>query len=157
LLARRAYTERELLDRLARRGVAPADAAAAVGELRRRGLVDDGATAAMWARSWRDYKGWGPLRIRAELSRRGIGRPVADALLEELFGGDGAQSVAAREAARLIRRPAFRRAGRHRARWLTAQLLRRGFPHAVVRRVVLSCGLPAYGDGDDQGEMSISP
>ena len=92
----------------------------------------------MWARTWRDVKGWGPIRIRAELSRRGIGRALAAPLREELFSDEAAQSLATAAAGRLIRRPAFGRAGRKRGQWLAAQLLRRGFSSSIVRRVVLT-------------------
>jgi regulatory protein len=137
-LARRAYTEWELCERLKRRGVAAAEVADAVRELKRRGLINDDATATSWAQSWRDRKGWGPLRVRAELGRRGIGRPLADDILRECFPSDDLQVLVERAAVALARRPTFQRAGRQQARWLAAQLQRRGFPHDAIRRVILS-------------------
>ncbi|MEW6324861.1 MAG: regulatory protein RecX [Nitrospirota bacterium] len=141
LLARRAYTEWELSDRLRRRGCGAADAAAALSELKRRGLLDDEATGALWAKSWRDRKRWGPLRIRAELRRRGIGRTLAERILADLFPPDEAPALVEQAAAALSRRPAFRRAagsGARQARWLTMQLQRRGFPQEAIRRVVFN-------------------
>ena len=146
-MARRAYTEWELCERLKRRGVSAAEAADALRELKRRGLIDDGATAAMWAQSWRDRKGWGPLRVRIELGRRGIGRPLADDVLRDCFPSDDLQASVERAAAALTRRPTFRRAGRQQARWLAAQLQRRGFPHDAIRRVIFSrCPSPEEDD-----------
>jgi SOS response regulatory protein OraA/RecX len=140
LLARRAHTEWELCERLRRRGLTAAEAAGAVRELNARGLIDDGATAARWAHSWRDRKGWGPLRIAAELGRRGIGRPLTQSLLGELFPDDRLALLADAAALRLVARPAFRRAsasgGQGPVRWLAAQLRRRGFPSSAIRRAV---------------------
>jgi len=138
-LARRAYSEGELEARLRRHGVSGAEIAATLDGLKRQGYLDDAATAAQWARSWRIYKGWGPLRVRAELVRRGLDRRLAERVLAELFPDDETEAAAHRLAIRLISRPAFTRAGRRRAQWLVAHLARRGFPADLARRVAARC------------------
>ena len=142
-LARRAYTEWELETRLRRRGVAADDVVATLEELKRLGYLNDAETAAQWARSWRLYKGWGPMRIRAELIRRGLDRPLTERLMAELFPHDETEAAAMQAAVRLAGRPAFSRAsasgGQGPVRWLAAQLVRRGFPPGLAGRVASRC------------------
>lgn len=138
-LARRAYTERELEARLRRHGVSDAEIAVTFDGLKRLGYLDDAATAAQWARSWRTYKGWGPIRVRAELVRRGLDRKLAEQVLADSFPDDATEAAALQAAARLTGRPAFSRAGRRQAQWLAAQLMRRGYSPGMVRRVVGRC------------------
>ncbi|HUJ79927.1 MAG TPA: regulatory protein RecX [Nitrospiria bacterium] len=139
LLARRGHTEWELAARLRRRGVSDSDIADTLDLLKRQGYLDDAATAALWARSWRTHKGWGPIRVRAELIRRGVDRQVTDPLLAELFSDDETEAAALRVAARLVRRPAYARAGPRQAPWLAAHLARRGFPADLALRVAGRC------------------
>lgn len=80
-LARREYATRELGERLAQRGV-PADVAGeAVAGLVDEGLVSDQRYAEACVRT-RLRKRYGPLRILAELSQRGVDDPVAQAALD---------------------------------------------------------------------------
>lgn len=143
LLARRAYSQHELEERLRRRGVSDADIAATIDGLKRLGYLDDAATAAQWARSWRTYKGWGPIRVRVELVRRGLDRRLAERVLAESFPDDEAEASAMQAAVRLVTRPAFARAsasgGQGPARWMAAQLMRRGFSSDMARRVAGRC------------------
>jgi regulatory protein len=139
LLARRAYSERELEACLRRRGVSPAETAETLDGLKRLGYLDDAATAAQWTRSWRAYKGWGPVRVRAELLRRGLERRLTERVLAESFPDDVTEAAAMQAAVRLTARPAFARAGRRRALWLAAHLARRGFPPDLARRVAHRC------------------
>jgi regulatory protein len=138
-LARRAYSERELKERLRRRGIHDAKIAATLEGLKRQGYLDDAATAAQWARSWRTYKGWGPLRVRAELGRRGLDRRVTERVLAESFPDEETEAAALQVALRLVGRPACARAGRRRAQWLASHLARRGFPADLAVRVAGRC------------------
>jgi regulatory protein len=142
-LTRRPHTERELEARLHLRGVSDTDIASTLDHLKQRGYLDDAATAARWARSWRIQKGWGPLRVRAELIRRGVRLQVTEPLLAELFPDDDTEAAAMQIAVRLSRRPAFAKAsaagGRGPVRWLAAQLARRGFPDDLALRVADRC------------------
>jgi len=142
-LTRRPHTERELEAKLHLRGVSDADIASILDHLTRQGYLDDAATAAQWARSWRIRKGWGPLRVRAELTRRGVHRRVTEPLLAELFPDEETEAAAMHIAVRLSRRPAFVRAsasgGQGPVRRLAAQLARRGFPADLALRVAGRC------------------
>jgi regulatory protein len=72
LLAARALSERELEERLARKGFEPAEVSAVVSAMRRAGYVDDRKLAynVISSRSKRARIGRG--RLEAELGRRGI-------------------------------------------------------------------------------------
>ena len=143
LLARRAHSEEELAARLRRHGVSGAGIAATIDELKRQGYLDDAATAAQWARSWRSSKGWGPLRVRAELIRRGLDRRLAERVLAEAFPDDETEASAMQIAVRLAGKPAFAKAsasgGQGPVRRLAAHLSRRGFPSDLARRVASHC------------------
>ena len=80
-LARREYATRELTERLAKRGVPFDVAAEAVAALAGDGLVSDQRYAEACTRT-RIRKRYGPLRILAELSQRGVDDAVAQAALE---------------------------------------------------------------------------
>jgi regulatory protein len=138
-LARRAHSQEELAARLRRHGVSGAGIAATLDELKRQGYLDDAATAAQWARSWRIYKGWGPLRVRAEFVRRGLDRRLAERVLAELFPDDETEAAAMQIAVRLAGRPSFAGTGRRSALRLAAHLSRRGFPSDLARRVAARC------------------
>ena len=71
LLAARDHSTLELRRKLARRGFDDATIDAALAELSAQGLVDDRRFALAYA-DQRTRKGFGPLRIRAELRERGI-------------------------------------------------------------------------------------
>jgi regulatory protein len=141
-LARRAYGERELEARLRRRGVPDAELSPLLDDLKRQGYLNDAETAAQWTHSWRTVKGWGPLRVRAELARRGLDRQLIDRLLAELFSDEETETAAMRVAVKLAGRPAVARAssgGQGPVRRLAARLVCRGFPADLARRVAARC------------------
>jgi regulatory protein len=131
LLTRREHSRRELKTRLRRKGHANDDADAAIGELAARQYQDDERFAAALIRR-RASRGYGPLRLRAELK----GHDLSEARIRALLDDAGCDWNAA-AAAQLRRR--FGAAGNavdaaERAR--RAQfLLRRGFAAATVRQV----------------------
>ena len=112
------------------------ESATVIDTLREQGYVNDRETAVQWLGSWRRHKGWGPVRIRVELLRRGISRSLIEELLREQYPDDEAEAAAMVVAQRLITRSAFRRAGQQNARRLAAQLSRYGFAGSTVQRVV---------------------
>jgi regulatory protein len=71
LLVRREHSRKELARKLAARGVADEDAAAAIERMAAAGWQDDARFAASLAR-FRAGAGYGPLRIRAELGTHGL-------------------------------------------------------------------------------------
>jgi len=82
LLARREYSRAELAARLAARGHEAAAIAACLDALEEQGLQSDARFAEGFLRS-RLLRGQGPLKIRAELERRGIDRELIRAALDE--------------------------------------------------------------------------
>jgi regulatory protein len=80
LLAQREHSVRELTAKLTSRGVDAATAGLVVDDLRGRGLQSDGRFAEAFVHS-RVGRGRGPMRIRQELSQRGIDDEIADEVL----------------------------------------------------------------------------
>lgn len=77
LLARRDYASGALCERLAAQGFEGSAAAAVVAELQREGIVDDARYAQNYV-AFHAGRGQGPVRIAAELRRKGL----AEALIE---------------------------------------------------------------------------
>lgn len=83
MVGSRALSKKELTDRLLRKGTEEAEAQAAADWLEDLGAVNDGEYAAALVRHYVS-RGYGPARVREELRRRGVGRELWDAALEEL-------------------------------------------------------------------------
>lgn len=82
LLARREYSRAELVQRLSARGHAGEAIAACLDQLSDEGLQSDARFAESFLRS-RVMRGQGPLKVRAELERRGVERALIAATLAE--------------------------------------------------------------------------
>lgn len=80
LLARRDFASRELSERLIERGFEAAMAASVVTELLGEGVLDDGRYAQNYV-TYRAGRGQGPVRIAAELRRRGLAAELIEAAL----------------------------------------------------------------------------
>jgi regulatory protein len=83
LLARREHAHAELVRKLAQRGWKAAEVSDVVDRLAEAGLQSDERFAESYVRQ-RLGKAYGPRRIRAELSERGIDRALASRALAEL-------------------------------------------------------------------------
>lgn len=133
LLVRREHSRKELCNKLAQRGIAAAEAEAAVEKLTAAGWQDDSRFAESLVRS-RANAGYGPLRIRAELGTHGLNAEQIGCAMAS-YEGDWTES-----AQRLVvRRFGEFDAQTHadaRERWRKAAdfLLRRGFSMEHVRR-----------------------
>lgn len=148
LLARKAWSARELTHRLTRRGAPAALAHSVVGDLEARGYVNDTAFAEWWASTRARARKIGSLRLRHELLGRGIPAALAAAAVEAAFE-DGGELEHALEAARR-RLPALLRSAPERApARLRDFLLRRGYPRDVAADVVRR--LVRLQDADDPG------
>ena len=77
----RLFSGRELDEKLTDKGYDEEDAACCAAWLAERGLIDDAGYAAAVARHY-SAKGYGPGRIRSELSHRGIDRAMWDEVLD---------------------------------------------------------------------------
>ena len=135
LLARKAWSARELTGRLRRRGAPDEIARAVVAELASRGYVDDASFARFWAESRARGRRVGSRRLRQELLQKGIPRDVAAAAVAAAFE-EAPEAERCLEAGRR-RLPALLRAGLPRAApRLRDYLVRRGYPLAEVMRTV---------------------
>jgi regulatory protein len=128
LLTRREHSRRELSRKLASRGVEAADVRSAVDRLADEGWQSDTRFAEALVRS-RASGGYGPLRIRAELSTHGLDREAVAAAMAT-FDGDWTET-----ACDLVRRRfgPGRRIEPAQARKIADFLIRRGFDAAAVR------------------------
>ena len=83
LLSRRPMSEKELVDKLIRKGEDEEAARDCARWLREEGFLNDESYAATVARHYA-AKGYGPGRVRAELSRRGVDRELWDGTIEAM-------------------------------------------------------------------------
>ena len=140
MVSSRMLSRKELTDRLERRGATEEEAADTADWLEHLGALDDAAYAAAVVRHY-SRMGYGKLRLRQELQRRGIHRELWDAALEE--AGDSAQIIEALLQSRLK----GRRPDSDEGRKLAAMLQRRGFTWQEIRPI-----LSHFLDGDDLPE-----
>jgi regulatory protein len=132
LLARREHSRQELLRKLRQRGFAEADLRPVLEELAAAQLQSDTRYAESYARS-RAERGFGPLRIRAELQERGIDASGIEAALAGLEADWELQAREAREK-RFGGEPPEDLKQRTRQ---TRFLQQRGFSHDQVRAALL--------------------
>ena len=122
LLVRREHSRKELGRKLVAKGVAREDLDLALDKLRRQDFQNDARFAAALARS-RSSSGYGPARIRAELSQHGLAREDVAAALEACecdWHAAARELVARRYAGKNLGDPDLRRKA-------VDFLLRRGF------------------------------
>jgi len=142
LLARREHSRRELERKLAQRGHDAATVAAALDALAGEGLQSDARFAEAYVRS-RVERGYGPLRIAAELDERGVAAELTRPLLD-----DDAEIWLARcreaHARRFAAAPAGLRERSRQSRFLAA----RGFTGEQIRRTLELAGAEEPADSD---------
>lgn len=135
LLTRRAHTEAEVRERLARKGAASEVVDEVVVQLERYGLIDDEAFAEAFVRSHSPRKG--SLALRRDMRSKGVPEEVVEGIIESL--GETSQLESARK---LLERNGWRFRGadtrRNRSRAF-AFLARRGFPAAMVMEALERC------------------
>lgn len=131
LLSRREHSRRELVRKLAARGVELPEAEAAVERLAGEGWQDDARFAESLVRS-RAGSGYGPVRIRAELATHGLDDAVVSGAVAS-YGGDWLEN--ARDLVRRRFGPGLDR-DLPRQRKAADLLYRRGFTGDQVRAVV---------------------
>jgi len=130
LLARREHSERELAHKLAQRGHEERVIAAVLASLAEQGLISDARFVQEYVRS-RSSRGYGPVRIRAELLRRGVDEAlIAPYLPDEPFWLKQLRSVHQKRFGSDPPETLHERARR------TRYLLNRGFTATQIRRVL---------------------
>lgn len=132
LLAARALTEKQLSERLARRGFEEEPIAVAVAECRRRGYIDDAGFADRWVESRGATRGRRALAF--ELRQRGVEEATAQGALEGRSDEDEAVACRAVAVRRVGESPA-ERTPQARKR-LADYLARRGFSWAAIGPVL---------------------
>lgn len=127
----------EIRRRLARSDYSEDVIESVVAYLRRAGLIDDDRFAVAYAEGRFKSGGYGPRRVRYDLRRKGIDRAVADRAVDEVFADpddvvDTARELASRRWERLARESDDRK----RRKKVFDYLVRRGYPPAMVRRII---------------------
>ena len=125
ILSRRPLSAKELNDKLVQKGAEPKSAAACVRWLIHQRLLDDESYAAAVVRHY-TTKGYGPGRIRQELSRRGVPRDYWDEAL-------GQRPDSTEKLDKLIAARLHDPDNRDEVRKVTAALFRRGFGWDEIR------------------------
>jgi regulatory protein len=131
IIALRPRSEREIGDRLARRGFGAATTQRVVATLRKRDLADDAAFARFWLETRERFRPRARRLMELELKQKGVD---ADTITEALAGVDDEQG-AYRAAEKRIRSLSGLAYTDFRRR-LGSFLQRRGFSYAVVVRTV---------------------
>jgi regulatory protein len=156
-LARGERTRHQVRALLRRKGYSAEEAEGAVARLGELGYLDDARCAAWFAGVVAASRGWGPRRVRAELARRGVARPVIDAALAAAGGGGVDRALE-----KLLRRSGEPRGERGLAR-VAAALRRLGYGGSEIVEALRSRGLPAEevedgleGRDEDEAEEGAS-
>lgn len=130
-LGRRARTEQELRDKLARKQIPPQEIEAVLAQLKGYGYIDDEKFARDFQRARNDYKPMGVQRIKLELRRKGIAKEILETVAAEKEEEINLALTAAETRLRQY-------AGLEPAvfeRRMMAFLARRGFSYDVIKRV----------------------
>ena len=128
LLTLRPHSQKELLDKLLRKGADPAAAEATVCWLSEHGYLNDASYASSVARHYAK-KGYGVKRITSELFRRGIPRELWEDALSELPETDD-------ELGRLLRSRLKHPDNPDEVRRVSAALSRRGYSWEEIRKAL---------------------
>ena len=129
LLSRRPYTEVELRERLARKGLEQDVIDSTIARLDMLDLVDDGAFARQWVEERAARKGLGSRRLRAELEAKGVPLEEVEAALAAEADSELARATeqAAKRLSKLAHLPLIQQGAR-----LYTWLVGRGFESEVA-------------------------
>jgi regulatory protein len=150
-LARRELTEKQVRQRLTRRGLEPDAIDEAVARLKRERALDDARVAGAFARTAVRLKGRGPMRLERDLQALGIERGAARAAVREILADTDERTLARQALARRWRR-AERPEPADAARLYRA-LLRQGFGPSAARAALTALGAP----DDDTLDAPLGP
>lgn len=135
LLTVRDRTERELRQRLARKGFTISEAEAALERVRGLGYLDDARFAAGRAEGLLGRRGLGPRAVRARLAAAGVGREQAQAAVAQAMASRDELALA--RAALSRKHPGAAASDDPKVRARAARfLLGRGFGAGVIARVL---------------------
>ena len=134
-LGYRARSEREVRDRLARKGYPPETVAAVIERLTGWGYVDDADFARFWTENRVQHKPRGRRLLEQELRHKGVAPEVVRDTLDEAELDDEATALALAQD-RLRRGAGSDLDQEAQRRRLAGFLARRGYDYDVVRRVL---------------------
>ncbi len=135
-LAHKPRTETEVRRKLQQKDYAPSVVHAVIDQLMERGYLDDESYAFEYVQRRFSHKGYGPVRLQAELKRRGIDRTLAEQAIEALFETEDQLAAARQKAEARWPRIAREDDPRKRRDKLYRYLRRRGFTYDVIRQVI---------------------
>lgn len=142
-LGERARTTYEVRQKLKKKGFQEEVIEPVLQRMDELGYLDDSGYTAAFIQGRLASKGYGPLRIRQDLQRRGIAAPVVDAALNRLISTEQALDNAVRQAEKRWALLQKERDVRKRRKKLYDYLLRRGYDFDTVRaaldRVTANC------------------
>ena len=95
MLSRRELSEREVRQRLTRRGYEEGDIDAAIGRLTQDGSIDDARAARAMAHAETSFKKRGKLRVKRRLEMAGIASDVAQRAVQDVFEAIDADALMA--------------------------------------------------------------
>ncbi len=137
-LSRRELSERQVRQRLGRRGFETGVIEPVIDRLTREGALDDRRVAGAFVRTAVRLKARGPARVRADLQALGIERTVADAALAEAFA-EASESTLLEQVLRK-RWPRDEAPSPAETARLYRALMRQGFSHDKVRAALRTLG-----------------
>lgn len=143
-LSAQARTRQELATELSRRNVAEETAENVLDRMEEVGLVDDAAFANSWVNSRQRRRRLSKQALSKELARKGVGRELVDAALEEVTVDD--EYAAACDLARSKRASLAGLDPKVQYRRLAGALARRGFSAEICREVTSQVLQPGTGE-----------
>lgn len=149
LLAARPRSERELRDRLARRGFRRGQIDFVTGRLRELGYLDDAGFARYWTEQRAERSPRARRLIRAELVSKGVESGIATSAVEDLSDEEAAYRAAGRRL-RALQAMEYREFRERLGSFLT----RRGFGYEVARRTIQRCWEELRGESIQEDEVT---
>ncbi|MDI3540840.1 MAG: regulatory protein [Thermosediminibacterales bacterium] len=134
LLAFRDYTEREICEKLIKKGYDESIVKQVVKDLIQKGYIDDNRYAEQWVKNKAKSKGIGAAKIKYELSRKGIPYDLIEEKLEESKDFDELE-IAMGVAYKKIKSYKNMEKDRIKAK-LGRFLERKGFSYNVINKVI---------------------
>jgi len=108
-----------------------------LAELSRRGLIDDTKFAQAWVRGRQALRPSGAVRLRYELTRKGVSREIIDRAIAAVMEEQGNSELELAQAVARVRGDRYRGLPREVAgRRLGTYLQRRGFSADVIAKVL---------------------
>lgn len=135
ILAGRAHSEKELREKLLRKGVEARIVEEVIAELKEQRFLDDRAFALAYARSRMIHRPVGEFALRSELWQKGVEKEIIEAAVREAYAEKDQRTVARELAAKRARRYKNLDDLKRRQR-LWDFLIRRGFDWQLVQEVL---------------------